>query len=194
MKQARTYFSMLSGKNIFKPKVLAKVSLNSFFVVGCSISVSSFLRPLCLHNRIAKFNCRLREAIVLDKPLSPGDEKDKWSSSAFMRSRGYTEPKNPCRNCQVMFQNLNGFITTKEEQGNRDTFQGACAEYFPVNKLINAQGTPADSVSKKLQNNWRKCMDLFRGYGKIVHACNACDNIEQLQILHIFGYKPDLKM
>lgn len=130
---------------------------------------------------------------MLDTPLSAGDQKDKWSSSAFMRGRGYTEPKNPCRNCQVMFQNLNGFITTKEEQGKRDTFQGACAEYFPVNKLINAQGTLSDSVSKKLENNWRKCMALFRDYDKIVDACN-CYNTEQVQTLRIFGYKPDLKM
>ena len=72
MKQAKAYFSVLSGKNTFQPKVLAKVSHNSLFVVGCSISVSSFLRP---HKRIVKLKCKLREAVVFDRLVDPSNQK-----------------------------------------------------------------------------------------------------------------------
>ena len=53
------------------------MSHNSIFVVGCSISVSSFLRPHFLHKRIGKFKCKLhvREAVVFDRLLDPSDQK-----------------------------------------------------------------------------------------------------------------------
>jgi len=226
MAYAKRYFSRLGSKNIFQPKVLAKVSRNSDFVVGCSMSVSSFLRPLCLHNRISKFNCTLREAVVLDRPLDPGDREEQWSSSAFMRGSkddrppgnqkekgktGYTEPKNPCRNCQVMFKNLNGFVPTNAEAGNRDTFQGACAEYIPVNELTenDAQDHATAAVKRKLEANRKRCIYLFKNYQKIAEECFKCHvdtktlvndkklltaASHKLAHIHIFGYKPELKM
>lgn len=228
MEQADAYFSSLSNKNIFQPKVLVKVSRNSQFFVGCSLSASSFLRPHCLHNRIFKFKRRLKEAVVLDTPLHPGDQREKWSSSAFMRGNKndgpsdnqednlnkkrrilYTKPKEPCRNCQVIFQNLVGFIPTDAKAGNRDTFQGACAEYIPVNELIKVDAQdPSDDVQGKLAENLKRCKYLFRNYNELAKECHDMD-IETLkndrllltatyykikQYIHIFGFKPELKM
>lgn len=228
MEQADAYFSSLSNKNIFQPKVLVKVSRNSQFFVGCSLSASSLLRPLCLHNRIVKFKRRLKEAVVLDTPLHPGDQGVKWSSSAFMRGNKndrppdnqkdnlnekrrirYTEPKEPCRNCQVIFQNLEGFIPTDAKAGNRDTFQGACAEYIPVNELIKVDAQdPSDAVQGKLAENLKRCIYLFQNYNELVKECYDMDietlkNDQQLltaayykikQYIHIFGFIPELKM
>ena len=75
MKQAKSFFSTLKSKNIFQPKVLVEVSHNSSVFVGCSIAVSSFLRPLCLHNRIAMFKCKLKDAVVFGRPLDPWRSK-----------------------------------------------------------------------------------------------------------------------
>ena len=216
MTQAKDYFRGLGSKNIFQPKVLAKVSFcDSVFLVGCSMAVSSFLRPLCLHKRIANFKCRLREAVVLDKPLDPGDQNGQWSSSAFMRGSqetGYTEPKDPCRNCQDMFQNLNGFIPADVEAGTRDTFQGACAEYIPVNEMLITDDTrdrPTVAVQKKLEDNEERCMYLFKNYLEIVEKCCDCLNednslkndpqllnaaFDEIPHIRIFGFKPNLKM
>lgn len=226
MSQAKEYFSSLGSNNIFQPKVLVKVSRNSVFLVGCSMAVSSFLRPLCLYNRIATFKCRLREAVVLNRPLDPGDQKEQWSSSAFMRGRqddrapgnqekrgpGYTEPKNPCGNCQVMFQNLKGFIPANAEAENRDTFQGACAEYIPVSELIkdDTQDRPTVAVQNKLEVHLKKCIYLCENYRKIADELCQCYNADtrtlkkvkkllnaayhEVPHIHIFGFKPELKM
>ena len=157
MTQAKDHFCLLGGKNIFQPTALAKVSYNSVFWIGCSMAVSSFLRPLCLHNRIVNnFTCRLREAVVLDRPLDPGDQNKLWSSSAIRRNneeKDYIKPQHPCRYCQFMFQNLNGFIPPNVEAGTCDTsVQGACAEYIPVNEMLITDDTrdcPTDTVQKK---------------------------------------------
>ena len=212
MIEAKKYFRRLGSNNIFQPKVLVKVSCNSVFSVGCSMAVSSFLRPLCLHNRIAKFKFRLREAVVLDSPLDPGDQNGQWSSSAFMRSNHYTEPKDPCRNCQDMFINLNGFIPDKVEAGTRDTFQGACAEYIPVNEMLtdDTRDRPTVAVQKKLEGNLERCMYLFRNYREITAKCCKCLNednttlkndpqllnaaFDEIPHIRIFGFNPNLKM
>ena len=52
LKIVRELFSPLRTKNIFKPKVLTKVSRNDWGLIGSSIAVSSFLRPLYLHKRV----------------------------------------------------------------------------------------------------------------------------------------------
>jgi len=228
MAQAKMRFSSLGSKYIFQPKVLAKVSRNSYFVVGCSMSVSPFVRPLCLHNRISKFNSRLREAVVLDIPLHLGDQEEQWSSSAFMRGgskddrppgnqkekpkTGYTEPKDPCQNCQEMFQKLKGFVPTNAKAENRATFQGACAEYIPVNELINddTQDHATIAVKKTLEANLERCIYLFENYRKIAEECVKCYNVDtetlvkdkglltaaynKLVHIHIFGFKPELKL
>lgn len=234
MIQAKHFFRKLGGKNIFQPKVLAKVSHNSglpnkkpVFWVGCSMSVSSFLRPLCLHNRVARFNCRLREAVVLERPLDPGDQKGQWSSSAFMRGSqddrppgnqkekqetGYAVPKNPCRNCQDMFRELPGFIPSNAEAGNRDTFLGACAEYLPVNELLqdDKQDRSTVAVKEKLKEHFDRCIYLLKNFEKIKEKCCKCYNgatgtlkkdqrlltaaYDEVQHIHIFGFKPKLKM
>ena len=195
------------------------------------MAVSSFLRPICLYNRIVKFKCRLREAVVLDRPLDAGDEQENWSCSAFMRGNkkdrvpgnqkdspkgkgkiGYTSPKQPCRNCQVVFQNLKGFIPIDVEAGNRDTFQGACAEYIPVNELMkdDTQDLRAGAVKEKLEESLKRCICLLKNYRNIVDECDKwddmdADNPKEMEVrmaaydkvtryIHIFGFKPELRM
>ena len=203
MTQAKALFCRLGGNNIFQPTVLAKVSCNSDFWIGCSMAVSSFLRPLCLYNRIVNnFTRRLREAVVLDTPLDPGDQNKLWSSSAFRRNnekKDYNKPQHPCRYCQIMFQNLNGFIPANVEAGTCDTsVQGACAEYIPVNKMLMTDDTrDCPTVQTKLEKHKEKCMDLFKNYRDIAEKCSNClsdDNIQLLKAVHIFGFKPNLKM
>ena len=213
MREAKDFFLPLGSNNIFQPKVLAKVSCNSVFSVGCSMAVSSFLRPLCLHKRVANFKCRLKEAVVLDNPLDPGDQNGQWSSSAFMRGNDYTEPKDPCRNCQHMFLKLNGFIPANVKAGTRDTFQGACAEYIPVNEMLitdDTQDLHTVAVQKKLAMHGKRCMYLFRNYRKIAVECCNCLNGDsgtlkndpqllnavfyKIPHIRIFGFDPNLKM
>ena len=217
MTQARDHFCLLGGKNIFQPTALAKVSCNSVFWIGCSMAVSSFLRPLCLHNRIVNnFTSRLREAVVLDSPLDPGDQNKPWSSSAIRRNneeKDYTKPLHPCRYCQFMFQNLDGFIPDNVEAGTCDTsVQGACAEYIPVNEMLITDDTrdcPTGTVQEKLEGHLERCMYLFRNYREIAEKCCNCLNednslkndpqllnaaFDTIPHIHIFGFKPNLKM
>ena len=166
---------------------------------------SPFLRPLCLHNRIVNnFTCRLREAVVLDSPLDPSDQNKLWSSSAFRRNnenKKYDRPQHPCRYCKFMFQNLNGFIPANEEAGTCDTsVQGACAEYIPVNEILITDDTrdcPTGTVQEKVEDHKKKCMDLFENYEEIVGNLSD-DNItlknDTIKRVHIFGFKPNLKM
>ena len=82
-----------------------------------------------------------------------------------MRSNNYARPKQPCRNCRVVFEKLNGFIPTNGmEAGNRDTFLGACAEYIPVNVLMknDTQDVAEGDVQNKLKQNSNRCSDLFK--------------------------------
>ena len=59
-----------------------------------------------------------------DRPL--GNQKDKETTC-------YTNPKQPCQNCQAIFRDLTRFIPMSVEGGSCDTLLGACAEYIPVN-------------------------------------------------------------
>ncbi|XP_044169423.1 uncharacterized protein LOC114972794 [Acropora millepora] len=187
----RALFCPLRAKNIFKPKVLAKVSRNDLGFIGSSIAVSAFLRPLCLHKRIISFKRRLQEAVVFAKALpSPSDDQgqvDKWSSIAYKRNFDedtdtkekvcYVKEKAPCKKCRDMFQGLTEFISgTNHESGDRETFRGACAEYCPVNKLITGddvgQYSDPAGVQNKLRINQERCSSLFRGIEDLCEFAN----------------------
>lgn len=220
----RDWLSLLSTKNIFKPKVLAMVSRNDWGFIGSSIAVSSFLRPLCLHKRVISFTPRLREAVVFATPLSkPSDDQgqvDKWSSIAYKKKFDtkkvcYTIKKAPCKKCRDMFKTLMGFISgTNDELENRETFRGACAEYCPVNKLITGddvgQDTEPDEMHNKLRINQERCSLLFKGIEKLCEFANKLpdDNgpdaelklkneAKTLNLVHnakIFGFIPECEM
>lgn len=208
MEIAKTLFCDLSGKNTFRPKVLAKVSLNEKAFVGSSISVSHFLRPLCLHKRVVNFKRRLQRAVVFGKPLFIlHNQAMNWSSSAFMKE-GYTVGKAPCQKCQIVLKNLGGFISTNGDGENEDggTFWGACAEYVPVNELIREEDTQAAAyIEEKLKMNLKRCSNLFENFQGIADKCSDAHysgKMEQLRdayaevkrTMYIFGFKPDLKM
>ena len=133
----RELFSPLRTKNIFKPKVLAKVSRNDWGFIGSSIAVSSFLRPLYLHKRVINFKRRLRKAVVFAKPLlEPSDDQgtvDSWSCIAYKIKFDkdtntnvkvcYAIKKAPCKNCRHMFKGLRALISdTNHELKDGETF------------------------------------------------------------------------
>lgn len=191
MESASVLFSRLPSKNRFRPKVLAQVSHNGVFFVGSSISVSPFLRPLCLHNRIQHFKHNLKKAIVFSKSLRniADNEAMSWSSSAYemketdtanetrhRQEKSYTEPKPHCQNCKMMFKNLNGFIDCEDAASvGGDTFLGACAEYCPVNELVVDDSDASSGVDavvfRKLKIHMNRCSLLFRDYTKIAIKC-----------------------
>lgn len=209
MEIASALFCRLKGRNRFRPKVLAKVSHNGRFFVGSSMSVSQFLRPLCLHSRVVKFKRSLQKAVVFDEALSVSNNQAmNWSSSAFI-NKDIMERKAPCTNCQKVFENLRGFISTNGKEAVDNTFLGACAEYVPVNELIedDREAFSADDseMFKKLQMNKKRCLTLFKEYQDIADECwDAYDSgeVKQLQAayakvtrkIHIFGFKPEIKM
>ena len=154
----------LNPNNLFRPKVLAKVQRNGIWFVGSSISVSNFLRPIYLRNRILTFKRKLLKAMINPDDDSITDSEGfRWTSLAFYvkRLRQLKDSrlclnckrvleefenetnlcyeclrKPPCNNCRHVFRNLHGFISTNDNQYDSRTFLGACAEYLPVNLLL----------------------------------------------------------
>ena len=211
---AKDHFQCLSSKNIFKPKVLAKVSHEDKWSVGSSVAVSEFLRPLCLYTRIANFKQSLKKAIASSQPLVTKDNQ-KWSSSAWAVAKNHElEAKPPCQNCTMMFKSLAGFIQTSE-QGGSGTFLGACAEYSPVDQLLAVEALPPKEnqwINDQLMRNREKCTALYRSFRDLENRCNEVLNrknkkelrnmkfkVEELSReirdkVHIFGVKPECNM
>ena len=211
---AKDHFQCLSSKNIFKPKVLAKVSHEDKWSVGSSVAVSEFLRPLCLYTRIATFKQSLKKAIASSQPLVTKDNQ-KWSSSAWAVAKNHElEAKPPCQNCTMMFKSLAGFIQTSE-QGGSGTFLGACAEYSPVDQLLAVEALPPKEnqwINDQLMRNREKCTALYRSFRDLENRCNEVLNrknkkelrnmkfkVEELSReirdkVHIFGVKPECNM
>ena len=200
-------YKFLPSKNRFRPKALAKVKHNNNWFVGSSMSVSRFLRPLCLYTRISGFKHCLMKAIIYfngEEPLTvPDNQTMNWSSCAFNRW-DYSNRKDPCQNCQTMFRNLEGFIsiTVNLEEGNNRTFLGACAEYCPVNdllKLVDDEQALFESDISRLEANRNRCSNLFERFRETVDECHAAirsGSVEDAfskvrENLLIFGYKPE---
>jgi len=205
------HFKLLSSKNIFKPKVLAKVSHKNKWSVGSSVAVSEFLRPLCLYRRIANFKQSLKKAIAFNKPLDTEDNQN-WSSSAKNHE---LKEKPPCQNCTMMFKSLAGFIPTSE-QGGSGTFLGACAEYCPVDQLLADEALSDEEnkrINDKLLRYREQCTVLYRNFPDIENRCNEIEAIKENQRelrnmkskvadlskeirdkVHIFGIKPECNM
>ena len=182
-------FVDLDRKNLFRPKVLAKVQRNGEWCVGSSIAVSNFLRPISLRNRILTFKRQLLKAIINPRDDSVTDTEGlRWSSLAFdfkkcQRVLGeITEcfEKPLCNNCRQVFRKLDGFISTPDNQYDSRTFLGACAEYCPVNLLLPDEAdTLSDQdtelIREKLTRNEEQCSNLFRRFEEIRTTCeDAC--------------------
>ncbi|PFX15932.1 hypothetical protein AWC38_SpisGene19823 [Stylophora pistillata] len=199
MTKAKSFFESLP--KVFRPKALAVVSHDKSFV-GASIAVSSFLRPLYLHKRIADFtNPRLREAVILHKLLQTED-KQNWSSKAT-DTKGNRKP--PCTNCQNTFECLQGFVLeTEQGVGSNRTFLGAYAEFCPVDKLLQGETNACNSedVERRLESNLEQCLTLFREFDTIKRECKEAFTSGDTQRIrevytqirpkvHIFGRKPE---
>ena len=212
-------------KNLFRPKVLAKVQRNGEWCVGSSIAVSNFLRPIYLRNRILTFIRKLLKAIINPRDDSVTDTEGlRWSSLAFdlkkskpclhCQSLCYECFEKPlCINCRQVFRNLDGFISTHDNQYDSRTFLGACAEYCPVNRLLPDEAdTLSDQDTKlireKLTGNEEQCSNLFIGFEEIRKACEDAygkyidsgktetEHFEEIYqrikpTLAIFGYLPE---
>ena len=178
------------------------------------MAVSEFLRPLCLYRRIANFKQSLKKAIASNQPLVTEDNQN-WSSSALaFAANRELRARAPCQNCRKIFQSLAGFIPTLE-QGGRDTFLGACAEYCPVDQLLADEALSDEEnrwINEKLQRNKKQCSELYRNFRDIETRCNEAEKrknqrglrnmtseLEDLSRkirdkVHIFGVKPARNM
>ncbi|XP_068701033.1 uncharacterized protein [Montipora foliosa] len=213
---ANAFNNYLPGsRNLFKPKVLAKVSRDGIWRVGSSVAVSNFLRPIYLHNTIFAFNRRLLKAIILAGDDGVRDSQaSRWEAMAFAVNRGlnardYDLPslllnvKPPCDNCRKIFGRLEGFISSGP------TFLGACAEYCPVNSLLpdDPGVTLPEQVMmlRKERSHREQCRQLFQRYREIADICKEAyrryddsGQTEHLQAdyenilptLLIFGFDP----
>ena len=201
----RDIYKSLPSSNIFRPKVLAKASHNNNWFVGSSISVSQFLRPLCLYNRISGFKYCLMKAIIYfngsDTLTVPDNQIMNWSCEAFNKW-DYCNSKDPCQNCQTMFENLEGFISVGRnlENAGNQTFLGACAEYCPVNdllKLVDDDQALSESDISRLEANRKRCSNLFEKFRETADECHAAysaveDAFSNVRAnLHTFGLKPE---
>ena len=198
MAQALTHLKTLSSHNIFKPKVLALVYHNGNFFVGSSIAVNHYLRPLCLFNRICNFKYSLKKAVVYYQPLQTEDNID-WASFAFQKD-GYKGYKAPCQLCKFMFQNLSGFPTESDNQGE-ESFLAACAEYAPINQHLSEDDIWEDLALTKYRD---QCAKLFKDFKKILKECRKVRDDKSSDIgryyevynkhvkekVHILGVKP----
>jgi len=211
MEIAKVLFRSL-GKSIFRPKVLAQVSHAQKWFVGSSIAVSHFLRPLVLYRRIFHFNsASLKKAIISFALVdTTNTQRQNWSSRAFYSSE-YNKEKRPCQNCKRMFRNLVGFMTSEEQaEGNSEevgtsSFLAACAEYCPVDQLLEddpGNSTEDENQVAAFERNKERCSILFTEYDEIAKACldayKSKDEARMLQVytevrpkVHIFGLKPE---
>ena len=182
---------ILSSKSIFRPKALAKVSHNGQWSVGSSIAVSPFLRPLCLLRRTDNFKPSLKKAIAFYKPLDTADNQN-WSSHAFRTGLDEEtetfQTKPPCQNCVTMFANLQGFIKDS-------TFLGACAEYCPVDRLLEDKSL-SDEETKQINDALDQNKDICKRYFKNfqgIEIKKRDEALEKIRIVfkeHLFGLRP----
>ena len=180
---------------LFRPKALAMVSHNDRWYVGSSIAVSQFLRPLCLLRRIDHLKLSLKKAIVSYQPLDTANNQN-WSSSAsaFAENHEWKE-KPPCQNCTMMFESLAGFIPSSTEQGGSGTFLGACAEYRPVDRLLEDKPLSNEEnkrINNALEQNKNICKRYFTSFQeiKIKDRNEALEKIKVVFKEHLFGFSP----
>ena len=194
----------LPKKNRFKPHVLAMVSCGDRWSIGSSIAVSPYVRPFCLNRRINDFKLCLKKAVISFKPLDVAVNQN-WSSSA-VSGKDYKTRKAPCKNCRMIFKNLRGFIhvpCNDDKVQGQDTFLAACAEYCPVDQLLDDDVEVMTEFEKAaLEKNRERCVALFeqfeRAADELIEAYNSNDDEQQRKvfrqekhILHIFGFKPE---
>ena len=178
-------------KNLFKPKVLARVSHNGQCFVGSSVAVSHFLRPLYLCERICDFKQSLKKAVVDFQPLELTDDKVHWNSSAFW-FKGEKEPeyesvKPPCENCVFMFKKLPGFLGEKDNLGQEGasakpvggTFLAACGEYPPINQCLHDAESDNEAVNGALKKFRDKCVTYWGTFRENVDNCNKAYKLYQ---------------
>ena len=191
VKKKETEEKILGSRSIFRPKALAMVSHHDQGFVGSSIAVSPFLRPLCLLRRIDNFKLSLKKAIVFNQPIDTADNQN-WSSHAFRtgvdEETETLQTKPPCQNCAAMFADLEGFI-------KRNTFLGACAEYCPVDRLLEDKPLSNEEnqrINEALEQNKDICKSYFTNFQeiKIKDWNEALKNIRVVFKEHLFGLRP----
>ena len=193
MAMAQYWFTQLDDTNRFKPRVLARVSHDDTCLIGASMAVNRFLRPLCLYNRISQFHLKFKKAIISFQSLDNPDDKD-WKFSAFA-GNDYTEEKAPCQNCSDMFKNLSGFTTPGTAGGSR-TFLANCAEYCPVNQLLTGdmRASSADKllVDARMDSLWGQCSVLFDDFQDITDKCpEDCKPKEPEELRKVYNQVKD---
>ena len=206
-------------RNIFQPRVLARVSHNGRWFVGSSLAVSHYLRPLYLYKRILDFKPSLKKAVVYVQPLETEHAEVNWNCSAFWFQGEYKNVKPPCENCKRIFKNLRGFLDETVNLGEEgasantvgETFLAACGEYPPINQYLRNE-SDNEAVNDALKNFHGKCLVYFKEFHDTVLKCDDAyksycrsekKESEKVKILrnaydeyvkdriHIFGIKPE---
>ena len=206
-------------RNIFQPRVLARVFHNGGWFVGSSLAVSHYLRPLYLYKRILDFKPGLKKAVVYVQPLETEHSEVNWNCSAFWFQGEYENVKPPCENCKHIFKNLKGFLDETDILGEEgasantvgETFLAACGEYPPINQCLRNE-SDNEAVNVALKNFRGKCLVYFKEFNGTVLKCDDAyksycksekKESEKVKILrnaydeyvkdkiHIFGIKPE---
>ena len=163
-------------------------------------------------------------AEALPRPSRDQETQSSWSSTAYGQGKAektddgktrvpYIKEKAPCQKCHEMFRELRGFISGTNPKPERDeSFFGACAEYCPVNDLIPDDAVGEDTkfeINSKLESHLQQCSSLFTGMKKLCELANKLDiknkddkelyllkeaAKEEVDIVNIFGFRPDCKM
>ncbi|PFX19081.1 hypothetical protein AWC38_SpisGene16519 [Stylophora pistillata] len=183
---AKDFLSELPENNMFKPQVLVSVSCNGRWSVGSSVAGSYFITPLCLCRQIYDFKPCLKKAIISFKPVENVAANYNWSSSAVC-GKDYKTRKAPCKNCKVIFKNLNGFLSTNDDSVQERSTLAACAEYGSVNSLLSDGGEVlTESEQNFLELKWKQCIIFFEQFGRVVDgiikAYNSNDDEEQRNV------------
>lgn len=183
---AKDFLSELPENNMFKPQVLVSVSCNGRWSVGSSVAGSYFITPLCLCRQIYDFKPCLKKAIISFKPVENVAANYNWSSSAVC-GKDYKTRKAPCKNCKVIFKNLNGFLSTNDDSVQERSSLAACAEYGSVNSLLSDGGEVlTESEQNFLELKWKQCIIFFEQFGRVVDgiikAYNSNDDEEQRNV------------
>ncbi|XP_022777535.1 netrin receptor DCC-like, partial [Stylophora pistillata] len=92
------------------------------------------------------------------------------------------KPKPACTNCRNTFEELEGFIPKTENQGDdgNPTFLGACAEFYPVDKLLSCN---SNQVENLLGQNLKQCLDLYEQIDAISKQCEDAVNSKDIKII-----------
>ena len=136
LQMARDFLRTLHRRNIFLPKVLAKVSSAEKSFIGASIAVSHYLRPIYLHNRVINCEKSLRDAIIEFRALDIS-AKQNWKFEAYKRETEKRKTaKEETENGETEKWETEKRETEKRETEKRETEKGETTNKYERDKEL----------------------------------------------------------